>query len=84
MLDEHLAGLLPRFVLTGFTGAAFGGLVDAGMVVAWVHKAAAFSKRSLLGSGWMTVTTFDFLSDGGRRNPLAPYLLAALAPSRTP
>lgn len=83
MLDEHLAGLLPRFVLTGFPGTAFGGLVDAGMVVAWVHKAAAFSKRSLLGSGWMTVTTFDFLSADGRRNPLAPYLLAALAPSQT-
>lgn len=82
MLDEHLAGLLPRFVLTGFPATAFGGLIDAGMVVAWMHKAAAFSKRSLLGRGWMTVTTFDFLSDDGRRNPLAPYLLAALAPSR--
>lgn len=79
MLDEHLAGLLPRFVLTGFPATAFGGLVDAGMVVAWMHKAAAFSKRSLLGRGWITVTTFDFLSEDGRRNPLAPYLLAALA-----
>ncbi len=81
MLDEHLSGLLPRFVLTGFPGTAFGGLVDAGMVVAWAHKAAAFSKRSLLGRGWLTVTTFDLLPDDGRRNPLAPYLLAALASS---
>lgn len=81
MLDEHWTGLLPRHVLTGFRSTAFGGLVDAGISVAWIHKAAAFSKRSFLGKGWMTVTTFDFLSDEGRANPLAPHVLDALARS---
>ena len=43
------AGLLPNYVLTGFPSTAFGGLVDAGMAVGWLHLAAAFIKRSFLG-----------------------------------
>lgn len=81
LLDEHWTGLLPRYVLTGFPSSAFAGLVDAGMAVGWLHLAAAFSKRSLLGAAWLTVTTFDLLSDAAARNPLAPHLLAALAVS---
>jgi Glycosyl hydrolases family 2, sugar binding domain/Glycosyl hydrolases family 2 len=81
MLDEHWAGLLPEYVLTGFLSTAFGGLVDSGVVVAWLHKAAAFSKRSFLGRGWITVSTFEMTSAEARRNPLAPYLLKALAES---
>ena len=49
MLDEHWSGLLPNHVLTGFPSTAFGGLVDAGMAVGWLHHAAAFVKRSFLG-----------------------------------
>lgn len=81
MLDEHWQGLLPRHVLTGFRSTAFGGLVDAGMAVAWLHKAAAFAKRSFLGKGWMTVATFDLTGPGAAANPLAPHLLRALAES---
>lgn len=79
MLDEHWSGLLPRYVLTGFRTTAFDGLVDAAMAVAWLHKLAAFSKRSFLGKGWLTVTTFDLLGEAGRANPLAPHVLRALA-----
>lgn len=81
MLDQHWVGLIPRYVLTGFRNTAFSGLVDAGMAVAWLHKSAAFSKRSFLGKEWMTVTTFDLTSATALDNPLAPYLLAALASS---
>jgi Beta-galactosidase/beta-glucuronidase len=81
MLDEHWEGLHPRFVLTGFRSTAFSGLVDAGVVVAWIHKAAAFTKRSFLGKGWLTVSTFDFTDPRSRTNPLAPHVLAALASS---
>jgi hypothetical protein len=81
MLDEHWHGLVPNHVLSGFRSSAFGGLVDAGMAVAWLHKAAAFSKRSFLGKGWMTVTTFDLLSAEAADNPLAAHLLLALARS---
>jgi hypothetical protein len=81
MLDEHWSGLLPNHVLTGFPSTAFGGLIDAGVAVGWLHHAAAFVKRSFLGKGWLTVSTFDLTSSQAHENPLAPHLLKALAES---
>jgi hypothetical protein len=81
MLDEHWSGLLPNHVLTGFPSTAFGGLVDAGVAVGWLHHAAAFVKRSFLGKGWLTVSTFDLTSPQAHENPLAPHLMKALAES---
>jgi hypothetical protein len=81
MLDEHWSGLMPNHVLTGFPSSAFGGLVDSGMGVGWLHFAAAFVKRSFLGKAWLTVSTFDFTSPEAQANPLAPHLLKALAES---
>ena len=81
MLDEHWSGLLPNHVLTGFPSTAFGGLVDAGVAVGWLHHAAAFVKRSFLGKGWLTVSTFDLTTPRAHENPLAPYLVKALAES---
>jgi hypothetical protein len=81
MLDEHWSGLLPNHVLTGFPSTAFGGLVDAGVAVGWLHHAAAFVKRSFLGKGWLTVSTFDLTSPQAQENPLAPHLIKALAES---
>ena len=81
MLDEHWSGLLPNHVLTGFPSTAFGGLVDAGVAVGWLHHAAAFVKRSFLGKGWLTVSTFDLTSPQAHENPLAPHLMKALAGS---
>jgi Glycosyl hydrolases family 2, sugar binding domain/Glycosyl hydrolases family 2 len=81
MLDEHWSGLLPNHVLTGFPSTAFGGLVDAGVAVGWLHHAAAFVKRSFLGKGWLTVSTFDLTSPQAHQNPLAMHLLKALAES---
>jgi hypothetical protein len=81
MLDEHWSGLLPNHVLTGFPSTAFGGLVDAGVAVGWLHHAAAFVKRSFLGKGWLTVSTFDLTSPQAHENPLAPRLMKALAES---
>jgi hypothetical protein len=81
MLDEHWSWLLPNHVLTGFPSTAFGGLVDAGVAVGWLHHAAAFVKRSFLGKGWLTVSTFDLTTPRAHENPLAPYLIRALAES---
>jgi hypothetical protein len=81
MLDEHWSGLLPNHVLTGFPSTAFGGLVDAGVAVGWLHHAAAFVKRSFLGRGWLTVSTFDLTSRQAQANPLAPHLMKALTES---
>ena len=79
ILDEHWSGLLPNHALSGFRSTAFGGLVDAGVAVAWLHKAAAFTKRSFLGRGWITVSTFEMRSKAAAENPLGPHLLRALA-----
>ncbi len=81
MLDEHWIGLLPDYVLTGFRSTAFAGLVDSGVAVAWLHKAAAFTKRTYLGKAWLTVSTFDLTSVVALRHPLAPHLLLALTQS---
>jgi hypothetical protein len=81
MLDEHWSGLLPNHVLTGFPSTAFGGLVDAGVAVGWLHHTAAFVKRSFLGKGWLTVSTFDLTSPQAHENPLAAHLMKALAES---
>ena len=81
MLDEHWSGLLPNHMLTGFPSTAFGGLVDAGMAVGWLHHAAAFVKRSFFGNGWLTVSTFNLTSPRAHENPLAPHLMKALAKS---
>ena len=81
MLDEHWTGLMPDYVLTGFLSTAFGGLIDSGVAVGWLHLAAAFAKRSFLGKGWITVSTFDLASKEALANPLAPHLLRALAES---
>ncbi len=81
MLDEHWTGLLPGHVLTGFPSTAFGGLVDSGMAVGWLHLAAAFVKRSFLGKAWLTVSTFDLTSPQAHANPLAPHVLKAQAES---
>jgi Glycosyl hydrolases family 2/Glycosyl hydrolases family 2, sugar binding domain len=81
VLDEHWSGLLPNHVLTGFPSTAFGGLVDSGVAVGWLHHAAAFVKRSFLGKGWLTVSTFDLTSPQAQANPLAAHLLKALAES---
>ena len=81
MLNEHWTGLLPHYVLTGFPSTAFGGLVDAGVAVGWLHHAAAFSKRSFLGKAWLTVSTFDLTSAEAAENPLTPHLMKALVES---
>ena len=71
MLDEHWTGLIPNHVLTGFPSTAFGGLVDSGMAVGWLHLAAAFVKRSFLGKAWLTVSTFDLTLPGARKSARA-------------
>jgi len=81
MLDEHWAGLTPKYVLTGFPSTAFGGLIDSGMTVGWLHLAAAFTKRSFLGRAWITVATFELTSEKAAQHPLAPHLLRTLAES---
>ncbi|MGH6798145.1 MAG: hypothetical protein ACREDI_07150 [Roseiarcus sp.] len=64
-----------------FSSTAFGGLVDSGIAVGWLHHAAALTKRSFLGKAWLTVSTFDLTSPQARTDPLALHLVKALAKS---
>ena len=81
MLDEHWIGLTPNHILTGFLAPSFGGLVDSGMAVGWLHLAAGFVKRSFLGKAWLTVATFDLTSRAAAENPLGAHLLRAIVES---
>jgi Glycosyl hydrolases family 2, sugar binding domain/Glycosyl hydrolases family 2 len=78
LLDEHWCGLTPNFVLTGFLSTAYAGLVDAGVVVGWLHASAAYTKRTRLGPGRLTVTSFEFRAPEAASHPLAPLVLAAV------
>jgi hypothetical protein len=84
MLDEHWTGLLPNHVLTGFPSTAFGGSVDSGMAVGWLHLAAAFVKRSFLGKAWLTVSTFDLTSPQAHEPPRATSFEGACGELRPP
>ena len=64
MLDEHWTGLLPNYVLTGFPSTAFGGLVDAGVAVGWLHHAAALHEAQLSRQG--LAHRLDLRPDVGR------------------
>ena len=83
MLDEHWSGLVAESCADRLSLTAFGGLVDAGVAVGWLHHAAAFVKRSFLGKGWLTVSTFDLTSPQAQTNPLAPHLMKAFAEELT-
>ena len=84
MLDEHWQALAPDHVLTGFLSTSYTGLVDSGVVVGWLHHAAAFVKRTRLGPGSLNVSTFNLTSPAASAHPLAPHLLAAIAGSERP
>ena len=63
------------------TGTAFRGNLEAGAPRGARSCPHSFTKRSFLGKGWITVSTFDFTSQRAAENPLAPHLLRSIAES---
>ena len=78
MLDLSFDRVVPTHVLGGFEPWEYGGPVQAGLVVGWVHKAAATIASRRVGRGGLTATTFRLLSDPPGRDAVASALFDAL------
>jgi len=82
MLDEFWADFAPKYILSGVRGTEFGGLVDAGATVGWVHNPVAIVRRYPFGEGELCISTFDLSTPAALDNPIAPYLMNALIGAR--
>ena len=78
LLDLSFDRVVPNHVLGGFEPWEYGGPVQAGLVVGWVHKAAATIATRRVGSGGLTATTFRLLSDPPGSDSVASALFDAL------
>jgi len=78
LLDISFDRVVPHHVLTGFRTWEFGGPVQSGLVVGWVHKPAAFIATRAVGLGRATVSTFRLFNDPPQQDPVAATLLSAL------
>ena len=79
MLDLSFGRVVPTHVLGGLEPWEYGGPVQAGLVVGWVHKAAATIATRKVGRGHLAATTFRLLSDPPGEDPVASALMDALA-----
>lgn len=78
LLDITFDRVVPHHVLTGFRTWEFGGPVQGGVVVGWVHKPAALVAERSVGLGRATVSTFRLFNDPPGRDPVAATLLSAM------
>lgn len=78
MLDISFDRVVPHHVMTGFRSWEYEGLVDAGVVIGWVHKPAATIARRAVGRGGLVATTFRLCNDEPGVDPVAAALFDAL------
>ena len=78
MFDLSFDRVVPTHVLGGFEPWEYGGPVQAGLVVGWVHKAAATIASRRVGRGGLVASTFRLLSDRPGDDPAAAALFDAL------
>ncbi|MBV9522670.1 MAG: glycoside hydrolase family 2, partial [Alphaproteobacteria bacterium] len=86
LIDHAFDRVIPNHVIAGCNSWDFAARVHAGLVVGWVHKAAALLLEREYGRGKMVATTFRLLNDAPGADPTATTLLdglieLALAPS---
>ena len=81
MFDLSFDRVVPTHVLGGFEPWEYGGPVQAGLVVGWVHKAAAVIASRRVGRGGLVASTFRLLSDAPGEDPVASALFDALVRS---
>ena len=81
MFDLSFDRVVPTHVLGGFEPWEYGGPVQAGLVVGWVHKAAATIATRRVGRGGLVASTFRLLSDEPGDDPVAAALFDALVQS---
>ncbi|WP_108398346.1 glycoside hydrolase family 2 protein [Devosia submarina] len=75
ILDLSFSGVVPHHLLLGFRPWEFGNNVHAGIVVGWVHKAAAIIGEKRVGRGGVVATTFRLTREAPGADPLAAALL---------
>jgi hypothetical protein len=75
ILDLSFSGVVPHHLLLGFRPWEFGNNVLAGMVVGWVHKAAAIMGQKRVGRGGVVATTFRLTREAPGADPVAAALL---------
>jgi hypothetical protein len=78
MLDMSLAPVLPRHVISGCNLLDFHARVHAGIVVGWIHKAAALLVERAYGEGRVVATTFRLFHDEASADPAATVLTRRL------
>ncbi len=81
LLDFSFDGLIPDYVLTGFSPQNFEAEVHAGIFVGWIHKMAALIAERRYGQGKIIVSTFALTPKTVTTHPTATALLQALIES---
>ena len=81
LLDMSFDKVVPHYVMTGFRGHEYAGAVQAGVVVGWVHKPAAFIAERRVGRGGLVACTFRLMTEPAGADPVAAYLFDALVKS---
>ena len=79
IFDLSFSDVVPHHLLTGFRPWEFGNNVHAGIVVGWVHKAAAIIGEKRVGRGGVVATTFRLTREAPGADPVAAALFDALA-----
>jgi hypothetical protein len=78
LIDQSYDAVIPRHVLTGFKEWEFPRMVQAGIVVGWVHKPAVLVGERRFGKGKVILNSFYLPDELLGNDPTATALMAAL------
>ena len=78
LVDLSMSDVIPHHVMTGFRAWEYGGAVQAGLVVGWVHKPAVLIGTRRVGRGWLVASTFRLCHPTAAHDPVASALFDAL------
>jgi hypothetical protein len=78
LLDLTMDKVIPRHVIAGCNLLDFHARVHAGLVVGWIHKAAALIVERAYGRGRMVASTFRLFDEAASLDPAATVLTHAL------
>jgi hypothetical protein len=78
MIDQSFDAIIPRNVLTGFKEWEFPRMVQAGIVVGWLHKPAVLVGERRFGKGKVVLNSFHLPDEVLGNDPTATALMAAL------
>ena len=78
LLDMTMEKVIPRHVIAGCNLLDFHARVHAGLVVGWIHKAAALIVERAYGRGRIVASTFRVFDAAAEHDPAATVLTHAL------